>query len=135
MVMAHILGIDLVTLLVTDLDETIAFYVDTLGFELHQDEAYGDDNRWVELRPPGSDTTITLKTPSMFSEDKADHAAGLNLGSIPQLTFEVDTCEALYEEFGEAGVQFEAEPDTKPWGTSMTARDPSGNPVVFTQRL
>ena len=125
-------GIDLVTLVVEDVDEAVEFYVGTLGLELYQDEAYGDGNRWVEVRPAGSPTKIALKTPAQFDESEARHHREL-IGTTPAVTFLVDDCRQSYDALREAGVPFDDEPESRPWGTTAVARDPSGNPVVLTE--
>ncbi|MYW30349.1 VOC family protein, partial [Streptomyces sp. SID2119] len=43
--------IALVTLIVRDYDEALAFYRDALGFELVEDTDRGDGARWVVVRP------------------------------------------------------------------------------------
>jgi catechol 2,3-dioxygenase-like lactoylglutathione lyase family enzyme len=45
---------------VRDQDAAIAFYADTLGFEVRSDFAYADGERWVEVVPPGAATALTL---------------------------------------------------------------------------
>ena len=130
--MGAIDGIDLVTQVVDDQDEAIAFYVDVLGFERVQDEAYGDGNRWVEIGPVNSDTRITLKTPEMFEDGEEVHRRAL-IGASPTVTYRVDDCEAVYRHLRSSEVSFDDEPSSHPWGVSVTARDPSGNPVVFTE--
>ena len=54
--------IQLFSLPVADQDRAKAFYVDKLGFELVADTAMGPDQRWVQVRPAGCDTSITLVT-------------------------------------------------------------------------
>ncbi|RST20172.1 VOC family protein, partial [Streptomyces sp. WAC04770] len=49
--MSHIA---LVTLVVRDYDEAIAFYRDALGFDLVEDTDRGDGSRWVVVRPRGA---------------------------------------------------------------------------------
>jgi catechol 2,3-dioxygenase-like lactoylglutathione lyase family enzyme len=49
---------------VSDQDRALAFYLDTLGFELRVDFAYGDGSRWLEVAPPGAANTIALVPPS-----------------------------------------------------------------------
>lgn len=48
------------TVVVRDYDEAIAFYVDVLGFELHQDTQVDDEKRWVVVGPPGARETGVL---------------------------------------------------------------------------
>ncbi len=72
---------------VTDQDKAVEFFVDKLGFEVRQDTPYGEGDRWVEVAPPGSATSISLVNPgdreptgvwtrvAFSSEDiDADHA-------------------------------------------------------------
>lgn len=125
-------GIDLVTLVVNDHDESIAFYVDTLGFELVQDEAYAPGQRWVEVAPPASDAAIALKTPEMFEEPERAHHQAL-IGTAPTVTFRVEDCRALYDRLANNGVTLDGPPSEESWGVSVTARDPAGNPDVFTE--
>ena len=44
-----------------DQDAAIAYYTQTHGWELRADVPFGDEggNRWVEVAPPGSATTLT----------------------------------------------------------------------------
>src|SRR3954447_19363328 len=48
---------------VADQPRAIAFYVDTLGFEKRTDVPFGNGYRWVEVAPPGADTTIAIVPP------------------------------------------------------------------------
>src|SRR3954470_21293622 len=50
---------------VADQDAAIAFYTQTLGWELRADVPFGDEggNRWVEVAPPGSATRLALNPP------------------------------------------------------------------------
>src|SRR5688500_2659697 len=47
-------SIALVTLVVRDYDEAIAFYTDSLGFALVEDTDRGNGTRWVVVRPHGA---------------------------------------------------------------------------------
>ncbi|MGW7195855.1 VOC family protein, partial [Streptomyces chryseus] len=44
--------IALLTLVVRDYDEAVAFYTGALGFDLVEDSDRGDGSRWVVVRPP-----------------------------------------------------------------------------------
>ena len=50
---------------ISDQDAAIAFYTQTLGWELRADVPYGDEgaNRWVEVAPPGSTARLALNPP------------------------------------------------------------------------
>ena len=48
---------------VADQDAAVAFYTDTLGWELRSDVAFGEGDtagRWVEVAPPGSVAVLAL---------------------------------------------------------------------------
>ena len=57
----------LVSLLVSDYDEAIAFFTAVCGFELVEDRPE-PGKRWVVVRPPGAETGLVLAQPT--SEDQ-----------------------------------------------------------------
>ncbi|MDQ6617475.1 MAG: VOC family protein [Actinomycetota bacterium] len=48
---------------VSDQDEAITFYTTTLGFSVVADVPFGENDRWVEVAPPGGGTAIALTRP------------------------------------------------------------------------
>jgi catechol 2,3-dioxygenase-like lactoylglutathione lyase family enzyme len=51
---------------VADQDSAVAFYTDTLGWELRSDVSFGEGDqagRWVEVAPAGSDARLALNPP------------------------------------------------------------------------
>src|SRR6266566_9511982 len=48
---------------VADQDTAIKFYTDTLGFSVTADVPFGDNDRWVEVAPPGGGTALALVPP------------------------------------------------------------------------
>jgi catechol 2,3-dioxygenase-like lactoylglutathione lyase family enzyme len=48
---------------VSDQDRGIEFYREKLGFELRADIPMGRGERWVEVAPPGGETTVALVRP------------------------------------------------------------------------
>lgn len=78
---------------VSDHDAAIAFYCDKLGFEIVSDESFAGDQRWVEVKAPGSDHAIAFGKPPegspigvmtgiliSTSDIDADHAAMAAMG-------------------------------------------------------
>ena len=57
-----ITAVQLFSLPVTDQDRARDFYVGTLGFEFVADTAMGPGQRWVQVRAPGAQTSVTLVT-------------------------------------------------------------------------
>jgi len=58
---------------VADLDRALAFYRDTLGFEVREDVAVGEGRRWVTVGHPGQ-PGLRLALVAVTSLD--DEAAG-----------------------------------------------------------
>ena len=56
-------GIRTVAVPVSDHDRALDFYVGKLGFEKRLDTPFGQGQRWVEVAPAGSSTTIALAPP------------------------------------------------------------------------
>jgi catechol 2,3-dioxygenase-like lactoylglutathione lyase family enzyme len=55
----HITGLPTVGIPVSDQGRAVAFYIDTLGFEMRRDAPF-DGGRWIEVAPPGASTSIAL---------------------------------------------------------------------------
>ncbi|MGC4942702.1 VOC family protein [Kribbella sp. DT2] len=59
--MNHITAVSTVAVPVTDQDRAVAFYVETLGFDLHLDAELPQLNgRWIVVAPPGAATSLAL---------------------------------------------------------------------------
>lgn len=57
---------------VTNQDDALAFFVGTLGFEKRLDAAISPTTRWVEVAPPGADTSIALNAAQATADVGAD---------------------------------------------------------------
>jgi catechol 2,3-dioxygenase-like lactoylglutathione lyase family enzyme len=89
---------------VADQDRALAFYVDKLGFEKRSDFAYGGDNRWVEVSPPGAANTIAL----------VPRSEGTPVGGDQTFcAFGTDDIEADHASLRTGGVDVDAEIATK----------------------
>ncbi|GAA5198636.1 VOC family protein [Rugosimonospora acidiphila] len=113
--------IQLLSLPVTDQDRARDFYVDTLGFDLVNDDATMPGQRWVQVRPSGGQTSITLVT--WFDTMSAGSAKGLVIES-DDLDGDVQTLVAR-------GVIIEGGIQQAPWGRFVTFDDPDGNGIVL----
>ncbi len=67
---------------VHDQDAAIAFYVDTLGFELRLDAPISETTRWVEVAPPGAATSIALAAPDARSAPGVDTGVRFAVGDV-----------------------------------------------------
>jgi len=61
--MLEITTIGRVLVPVADQDEAITFYTKTLGFTLVADVPFAENDRWVEVGPPGGGAAIALVPP------------------------------------------------------------------------
>lgn len=120
----------MVTRVVADQDEAVAFYTEKLGFELRRDHP-GPHGRFVTVAPETDEQAeLVLVTPDGFEEDDAERFETL-IGSGFGLIYEVDDCRGTYESLRERGVEFLGEPEEMPWGVQVVATDPGGNEIVL----
>ena len=61
--MAQVTKLGRVLFPVADQDAAIAFYTQALGFTLTADVPFGQDDRWVEVTPPGGGAAVALVPP------------------------------------------------------------------------
>jgi lactoylglutathione lyase len=57
---------------VTNQDDALGYFVGTLGFEKRLDAAISPTTRWVEVAPPGADTSIALNAAQATTDVGAD---------------------------------------------------------------
>lgn len=94
---------------VRDQDAALRFYRDALGFEVRDDRSMGS-SRWIEVAPPGAQTTIVLAT-----EDYPVGSAE-KIGVYTDIAFATDDIKGLYDTYRQRGVRFEGEPELMPYG-------------------
>jgi catechol 2,3-dioxygenase-like lactoylglutathione lyase family enzyme len=128
--------ISLCSVWVRDLDESLAFYTDVLGFEKRDDITLGPDFRWVTVghaRQP--ELQIHLTTPSGPLPDYLIDAMrrAQAEGGLPGVGLTVDNCRKTYEELSAKGVEFIQEPQDRPYGVEALMRDNSGNWLVLVE--
>src|SRR5215216_5684755 len=101
-----------------DPDASLAFYRDTLGFEVHNDVGYGG-MRWITVGPadqPG--TSIVLHPP----------AADPGVTDDERRTIAEMMANGTYARLEASGAEVVQEPTEQPYGVRDCAfRDPAGN--------
>ncbi|KRE43482.1 VOC family protein [Knoellia sp. Soil729] len=131
-----ITNVSLVSVWVKDLDESLAFYTDVLGFAAGDDIMLGEDFRWVTVTHPSQpELQLHLTTPSKpLSDDliSAMQRAQLD-GGMPGLGLQVDDCRATVDDLRAKGVEFLQEPLDRPYGVEAVMRDNSGNWMVLVE--
>jgi len=119
---ARVRQIGNVTIPVADADRAIAFYVNSLGFEVRRDAQFGGGLRWVEVAPAGAATTIALAPPGTGS-------IGVDTG-IRLLT---TNAEATHEALRQGGTDIDdilRYPNVPPM---FSFRDPDGNTLYMVE--
>jgi len=113
----------LLSILVPDYDEGIAFFVEQMGFELIEDTDLGDGKRWVRVAPAGAETKFLL---AKAAGDQTA-AVGNQGGGRVWLFLETDDFERDHQRMSSSGVTFEEPPRREPYGIVAVFRDPFGN--------
>lgn len=119
-------SIGLVSLVVPEYEEALAFYVGTLGFTLVEDSFVPEQNkRWVVVAPPGATESRLLL--ARASNPEQSSRVGNQTGGRVFLFLYTDDFDRDYRAFREKGVVFVREPSQQPYGTVAVFRDPWGN--------
>lgn len=117
--------LNLISLLVADYDQAIAFYRDALGFTLVEDTDMGRGKRWVVVAPrPEAETRILLaKAAGPFQAGRIGDQGG---GRV-WLFLHTDDFERDHARMTAAGVKFMEAPRREPYGTVAVFEDLYGN--------
>ena len=123
--MSHL---ELVTIVVDDYDDAIAFFVDALGFELAEDSPAltndGRPKRWVVVRPPSGQTGVLL---ALADGDEQRGAIGQQVSGRVGFFLRVSDFDRAFSRMRSAGVEFTSEPRTEVYGRVAVFKDISGN--------
>jgi catechol 2,3-dioxygenase-like lactoylglutathione lyase family enzyme len=119
----QITGVGTIGVPVADQDRSLAFYAEKLGFETRLDAPFGEGQRWIEVAPPGSVTTIALA----LARD------GFPSGVDTGLRLSTNDAAADHAALRERGV--DVDPEIIPYPVPMfTFRDPDGNRLYIVER-
>jgi catechol 2,3-dioxygenase-like lactoylglutathione lyase family enzyme len=114
----------LLSLLVPDYDEGIAFYTGPMGFDLLEDTDLGQGKRWVRVAPTGAQTAFLL---AKAVGDRQIEAIGNQGGGRVWLFLQTDAFDPDYTRMRDNGVHFEEAPRDEAYGKVAVFRDPFGN--------
>ncbi len=118
------LSIALVTLVVPDYDEGIAFYCGALGFQLLEDTDLGDGKRWVRVAPNGMGTALLL---ARAVTDEQSASIGRQAGGRVAFFLQTEAFARDWQAMSAAGVHFVEAPRNESYGTVAVFEDPFGN--------
>jgi catechol 2,3-dioxygenase-like lactoylglutathione lyase family enzyme len=101
------------TIVVSDQDAALDFYVNTLGWEKAMDNSVGPEMRFLTVVPPGATTQLVLGVPGWLGEGRAPGGeTGISL-----ISTDID---ADYESLTQRGVKFRQPVSVMPWGQKAT---------------
>lgn len=119
-------SLGLVSLVVRDYDEALAFFVGTLGFRLVEDTVVPEQaKRWVVVTPPGSSESQILLARASTPEQEA--RIGNQTGGRVFLFLYTDDFRRDYDAYRAKGVVFVREPKEESYGTVAVFLDLYGN--------
>jgi catechol 2,3-dioxygenase-like lactoylglutathione lyase family enzyme len=115
-----------------DPEASLAFYRDTLGFEVRLDVGY-EGMRWITVGPPGQpDTSIVLypptATPGITEDESRTIAEMMAKGTFASLLLATPDLDATFEQVQARDAEIIQEPTEQPYGVRDCAlRDPADN--------
>ena len=100
----------------------MGFYRDTQGFDVLMDAAYGEGQRWIEVAPPGSSTSLALVQAAAATAAGVDTGVRLSSGDAA----------ADHQTLLGGGVDVDAEVQAFPV-PMFTFRDPDRNQLYVVE--
>jgi len=119
-------------------DAALAFYRDTLGFEVRNDVGY-DGKRWITVGPRGQPaTSIVLyppeASPGVTDEERRTIAEMMAKGTFGMLLLATHDLAGTFEKLQARDADIVQEPTDQPYGVRDCAvRDPAGNMLRIQQ--
>ena len=123
-----------------DPDAALAFYRDTLGFEVRNDVGYGG-MRWITVGPAGQPgTSIVLEPPAadpgVTDEERRTIDEMMAKGTYARILLATKDVDATFERLQASGAEVVQEPTEQAYGVRDCAfRDPAGNLIRIQQPL
>ena len=116
-------ALGLVSLVVADYDEALAFYVGKLGFVLVEDSFVPEQNkRWVVIEPPGAGGGSKLLLARAANDEQASRV-GNQTGGRVFLFLYTDDFWRDFNAYKAKGIEFAREPSEAPYGTVAVFKD------------
>jgi len=118
----------------TDPDAALAFYRDTLGFEVRNDVGY-NGLRWITVGPPDQpDTSIVLfppfAAPGITDDERRTIEEMMAKGTYATMLLATADLDGAFAQLQASDAEIVQEPIEQPYGIRDCAvRDPAGNMV------
>ncbi|MFY9587185.1 MAG: VOC family protein [Actinomycetota bacterium] len=123
----------------SDAEASLAFYRDTLGFEVRNDVGAGQ-MRWITVGPVGQPgTSIVLHPPAVdpgiTEEERSTIVEMMAKGTFAMINMATGDLDATFEKLAASGAEVVQEPIDQPYGIrDFAVRDPAGN-LIRVQEL
>lgn len=118
-------SLGMLSLIVRDYDEAIAYYTQTLGFTLIEDTALNPTKRWVVVAPSTESGARLLLAKA--GSDTQQAYIGNQTGGRVFLFLYVSDFDATYTRYRSAGVRFIETPRQEAFGKVVVFEDLYGN--------
>jgi catechol 2,3-dioxygenase-like lactoylglutathione lyase family enzyme len=121
-----------------DPEESLAFYRDTLGFEVRGDVGYGG-MRWITVGPVGQPgTSIVLAPPAAYpgitEDERRTIAEMMAKGTYGIIVLATPDLDGTFERLQASDAEVVQEPTQQPYGIRDCAfRDPAGNMIRISE--
>jgi catechol 2,3-dioxygenase-like lactoylglutathione lyase family enzyme len=122
-----------------DPDASLAFYRDTLGFEVRNDVAYGG-MRWITVGPADQpDMSIVLQPPfadpGITDDERRTITEMMAKGTYARIILATADLDSAFARLQASGAEVAQEPTEQTYGVRDCAfRDPAGNLVRIQER-
>ncbi|PFG38035.1 putative glyoxalase superfamily protein PhnB [Georgenia soli] len=122
-----------------DPEAALAFYRDTLGFEVRLDVGY-EGMRWITVGPVGQpDTAIVLHPPAVdpgiTDDERRTIVEMMAKGTYGGINLATPDLDATFDRLQASGADVVQEPTDQPYGVRDCAfRDPAGNLVRIQEK-
>ena len=123
----------------TDPEASLAFYRDTLGFEVRLDVGQGT-MRWLTIGPadqPGTSFVLfpPAASPGVTDDERRTIAEMMAKGTYASVLLATPDLDATFERVAASGAEVVQEPTDQPWGVRDCAvRDPAGTMIRIQER-
>jgi catechol 2,3-dioxygenase-like lactoylglutathione lyase family enzyme len=117
-----------------DNEASLAFYRDSLGFEVRNDVEY-EGQHWLTVGPAGQpDTAIVLHPPGadpgITDEERRTISEMMAKGTYAGINLATSDLEETFDKLQAGDAEVVQEPTDQPWGVRDCAfRDPAGNMI------
>jgi catechol 2,3-dioxygenase-like lactoylglutathione lyase family enzyme len=117
-----------------DPDAALAFYRDTLGFEVRMDVGY-EGMRWITVGPVGQPSTAIVlyppaASPGVTEDERRMIAEMMAKGTYAGVNLAAPDLDSVFERLQASDAEVVQEPTDQPYGLRDCAfRDPAGNMI------